>query len=120
MVTFFRKSLNNNKLVCNELQKLLGVGFMRAHLICGLLGLNPKLKVENLSRQNVDSIKHLLDFRFYTGPDLVKINNLDLKRLISLNCYRGLRHRRKLPVRGQRTNTNAKTARKSKRYVEEN
>nr|ANA57047.1 ribosomal protein S13 [Pyramimonas parkeae] len=113
MVTFFRKSLNNDKLLYNELQKLLGIGFMRAQLICGLLGLNPKLKVGDLSRQNVDSIKHLLNFRFYTGPDLEKINNSDLKRLIYLNCYRGLRHTQKLPVRGQRTNTNAKTVRKS-------
>lgn len=112
MVTILRKNLKKTKLLRQELTRIEGVGFWRANQICDYLGLNPRLRVQQLGRSQLDSILSLLQNHFYTGPDLKKLVFQDVQRLIQLGSYRGVRHRKRLPVRGQRTHTNSKTARK--------
>lgn len=117
MVTIFRKNLKKTKVLRYELTKIEGVGKLRANQICDYLGLNPRLRVQQLGRSQLDSILSLLQNHFYTGPELIKIVCQDVQRLIQLGSYRGIRHRQKLPVRGQRTHTNAKTAKKFLRIL---
>jgi small subunit ribosomal protein S13 len=112
MVSIFRKNLKNTELLRQGLTRIEGVGTWRANLICDSLGLNPKLRVKDLGRSQLDSILYRLQNHFYTGPELKKIVSRDVNKLIHRGCYRGVRHRRRLPVRGQRTHTNSKSARK--------
>jgi len=112
MVSIFRKNLKKTQRLRQELTRIEGVGAWRANSICDSLGLNPNLLVKDLSRSNLDQILYRLQNHFFTGPELKKMVYSDVTRLVQLGSYRGVRHRKRLPVRGQRTHTNSKTARK--------
>lgn len=86
-----------------------GVGRSRATAILGQAGIGPDVKIRDLSEDELNKIRAILDQEGDIEGDLRKRVQMDIKRLMDIGCYRGLRHRRGLPVRGQRTSTNART-----------
>ena len=90
------------------LTAIYGVGRPRARLICQVAGVSPTKKVKDLTDDELDRLRTEID-KFTTEGDLRREVSMSIKRLMDLSCYRGLRHRRGLPVRGKRTRTNART-----------
>jgi small subunit ribosomal protein S13 len=86
-----------------------GVGRSRATDILGKAGVDGGAKIRDLSEDELNKIRTVLDTEGEIEGDLRKRVQMDIKRLMDIGCYRGLRHRRSLPVRGQRTSTNART-----------
>ena len=86
-----------------------GVGRSRATEILGKAGVDGGAKIRELSEDELNKIRTVLDTEGEIEGDLRKRVQMDIKRLMDIGCYRGLRHRRSLPVRGQRTSTNART-----------
>ena len=86
-----------------------GVGKSRATDILGQAGINVDTRIKDLSEDELTQIRSILDTEGNIEGDLRKRVQMDIKRLMDIGCYRGLRHRRGLPVRGQRTSTNART-----------
>ncbi|HVQ55299.1 MAG TPA: 30S ribosomal protein S13 [Pyrinomonadaceae bacterium] len=86
-----------------------GVGKSRATEVLGKAGVNVDVKIRDLSEDELNKIRAILDADVEVEGDLRKHVQMDIKRLMDIGCYRGLRHRRSLPVRGQRTSTNART-----------
>ena len=97
-----------NKHVVIGLTHIFGVGRSRAKEICASTGINPATKVKDLTEVEVNAIRSVLAKTAVEG-DLRRENSMNIKRLMDLGTYRGLRHRKGLPVRGQRTRTNART-----------
>src|ERR671919_694261 len=85
-----------------------GIGPSRAHKICQVAGVNTSAKVKDLTEEQLDALRSEVS-KYQVEGDLRREIALNIKRLMDLGCYRGLRHRRGLPVRGQRTHTNART-----------
>ncbi len=92
-----------------SLQYLYGVGSSRALQILEATKVKPETKMDELSEAELNRIREYIDREFRVEGELRKEVNLNIKRLIDIGSYRGLRHRRGLPVRGQRTRTNART-----------
>ena len=90
------------------LQSIFGVGRSRARKVCAGAGVDPAAKIKDLTEAEVDRIRQEIG-RFSVEGDLRREVGMSIKRLIDLGTYRGLRHRRGLPLRGQRTRTNART-----------
>lgn len=90
------------------LTAIYGIGRARARAICEAVGVEPSKKVRDLSDAEMERIREQIG-RFTVEGDLRREVSMSIKRLMDLGCYRGLRHRRGLPVRGQRTRTNART-----------
>ncbi len=86
-----------------------GVGKSRAGVILEEAGISNDVKIKDLSEDELNKIRAILDVQGEIEGDLRKRVQMDIKRLMDIGCYRGLRHRRSLPVRGQRTSTNART-----------
>ncbi len=86
-----------------------GVGRSRASSILERAGISVDAKIRDLSEDELNKIRTVLDAEGEVEGDLRKRVQMDIKRLMDIGCYRGLRHRRSLPVRGQRTSTNART-----------
>ncbi|WP_321389961.1 30S ribosomal protein S13 [Emcibacter sp.] len=86
-----------------------GIGHTSAKAICDKLGIKPETRVNQLSDSEVIRIRETIDSDYTVEGDLRRDVAMDIKRLMDLGSYRGLRHRKKLPVRGQRTSTNART-----------
>jgi small subunit ribosomal protein S13 len=97
-----------------SLTYIYGVGRCLSNEICKKLGLNPDMKAHNLTEDEIAKINAMLTSQYLVEGDLRRQVQNNIKRLISIHCYRGMRHRLGLPVRGQRTRTNART-RKGKR-----
>jgi small subunit ribosomal protein S13 len=97
-----------NKHVWVGLTHIYGVGRSRAQLLCEAAGINPRTKVKDLTEAEVSAIRSQLA-KFPVEGDLRREVSMNIKRLMDLGSYRGMRHRRGLPVRGQRTRTNART-----------
>jgi small subunit ribosomal protein S13 len=97
-----------NKHVWVGLTHIYGVGRARAQLLCEAAGINPRTKVKDLTEAEVSAIRSQLA-KFPVEGDLRREVSMNIKRLMDLGSYRGMRHRRGLPVRGQRTRTNART-----------
>jgi small subunit ribosomal protein S13 len=116
MVSILNKNLKDTNKLKQELTKILGVGIWKAKQICAILGLNPNITVKEISLQNIDQLTNLININHYTGSELQKLTKEDVARLIRIGTYKGFRHIQKLPVRGQRTHTNAKTVKKFTRY----
>jgi small subunit ribosomal protein S13 len=97
-----------NKHVAIGLTQIYGIGPSRATMVCRAAGVEPSTKVRDLTEAEVNQLRtHVA--RFMVEGDLRRENSMSLKRLMDLGCYRGIRHRKGLPVRGQRTRTNART-----------
>ena len=86
-----------------------GIGRTRAKSLCHRAGVDPDRKVADLTEEEVNKIRQILESEGSVEGDLRKELSMNVKRLIEMQAYRGLRHRRGLPVRGQRTRTNART-----------
>lgn len=86
-----------------------GIGVSSSRKILAKTGVNPDTRVKDLSEEDLNKIREVIDAEFTVEGDLRRQVALDIKRLMEIGCYRGIRHRRGLPVRGQRTKTNART-----------
>ena len=102
-------NLPTNKRVLVALTYIHGIGKVTSQKICESAGVNMSTRVNELSEQEVASIRQHIDGTVVVEGDLRRERTINIKRLMDLGCYRGLRHRRGLPVRGQRTHTNART-----------
>ena len=98
-----------NKRVEIGLTYIFGIGRSRSNKILGKAGISPETRVKDLSAAEVDTIRKIIQDEGNYEGDLRRDVGLAIKRLMEIGCYRGLRHRRGLPVRGQRTHTNART-----------
>lgn len=98
-----------NKRVTISLRYIFGIGPTKAAEICTKLSIPDERRVNQLSDEEILRIRELVDREFRVEGDLRREVAMNIKRLMDLGCYRGLRHRRNLPVRGQRTHTNART-----------
>jgi small subunit ribosomal protein S13 len=104
------------KHVAIGLQAIFGIGRSRSKKVCVEAGVNPATKIKDLTEAEVDKIRHEIA-KFAVEGDLRREVGISIKRLIDLGTYRGLRHRRGLPVRGQRTRTNARTRKGPRRQI---
>ena len=94
-----------------------GIGRTTASKICADTNINPDTRVKDLTEEEVDVIRKYIDENHIMEGDLRRERNQNVKRLMDIGCYRGLRHRKGLPVRGQRTHTNARTRKGPKRQI---
>jgi small subunit ribosomal protein S13 len=90
------------------LQSIYGIGRTRSKLVCDLAGVKSSTKIRDLTESEVEKLRAEVG-KFVVEGDLRREVGISIKRLMDLGCYRGLRHRRGLPLRGQRTRTNART-----------
>ena len=102
-------NLPTNKRVVIALQYIHGIGLAKAKEITAKLSIAPERRVQDLTDQEVLHIRETIDADYTVEGDLRRETAMNIKRLMDLACYRGLRHRKGLPVRGQRTHTNART-----------
>jgi len=105
-----------HKHVWIALQSIYGIGRTRSHKVCVAAGVNPHTKVKDLSEGELERLRQEVG-RYVVEGDLRREVGMSIKRLMDLGCYRGLRHRRGLPVRGQRTRTNARTRKGPRRQI---
>lgn len=107
----------NEKRIDVSLRYIFGIGVHSAGAICEKTGIVPATKTRDLTDAELTRIRDLLEKEFVVEGDLRRDTRQNIQRLIEINCYRGIRHRRGLPVRGQRTKTNARTKRGARRTV---
>ncbi len=98
------------------LTSIYGIGNTRAQKICAASGVAPDAKIRDLTEQEVETLRGEVA-KFTVEGDLRREVSMDIKRLRDLGCYRGIRHRRGLPLRGQRTKTNARTRKGPRRMI---
>ena len=98
------------------LQSIYGIGRSRAKKVCEAAGVSPTVQIKALSEGEVEKIRHEIA-KYIVEGDLRREVGMAIKRLMDLGCYRGLRHRRGLPVLGQRTRTNARTRKGPRRAI---
>lgn len=101
--------LPQNKRVEASLQYIFGIGGTRALAILKESGISPDTRVRDLTDEEVSKLTAVIDARYKVEGDLRRETSANIKRLMDINSYRGIRHKRGLPVRGQRTHTNART-----------
>jgi small subunit ribosomal protein S13 len=94
-----------------------GIGLPTSQKILSETGVNPDTRVKNLTEEEVNALRDYINKNVKVEGDLRREIALNIKRLIEIGCYRGLRHRRSLPVRGQRTKTNARTRKGPKKMI---
>jgi small subunit ribosomal protein S13 len=102
-------NIPTNKRVEIGLRYLFGIGPAKAKIICEQIGIPAERRVNQLTDAEIAQIRDIVARDYVVEGDLRREIAMNIKRLMDLGCYRGLRHRRKLPVRGQRTHTNART-----------
>jgi len=93
-----------------------GIGLTRAQVICASAGIEPTTKIRELTEEQLETLRTEVG-KFTVEGDLRREVSMNIKRLMDLGCYRGIRHRRGLPLRGQRTQTNARTRKGPKRPI---
>ncbi len=101
--------LPRNKRIILGLTYIYGVGLSKSKTILAEAGIDQSVRTDNLTEEQVDKIRKIIERREKVEGDLRREISASLKRLMDLGCYRGLRHRKNLPARGQRTRTNART-----------
>ena len=107
--------LPRDKRVVVGLTYIYGIGRSTAEKIVMICGIDPNTRVRDLTEDQANQIREIIEKQFLVEGDLRREVNINIKRLRDIGCYRGLRHRRGLPVRGQRTKTNARTRKGPKR-----
>ncbi len=105
------------KQVGTSLTYIYGIGRTVALRICEATGINPTTRVRNLTDDEVARVRGYIDSDLKVEGDLRRVVSQDIKRKMEIGCYQGLRHRRGLPVRGQRTHTNARTRKGPKKTI---
>ena len=98
-----------DKHILFSIQYIYGIGPAKAKEIIEKANINPTTKADDLTEEELARLREIIDKEYLVEGDLRKQVNMDIKRLIDVGCYRGIRHRRGLPVHGQRTKTNART-----------
>jgi small subunit ribosomal protein S13 len=109
--------LPRDKRVEVGLTYLFGIGRTRAQQVLAATGVPPSVRVRDLTEDQVTAMRDFIGQTFTVEGDLRREEQMNIKRLIEIGCYRGLRHRRALPVRGQRTRTNSRTRKGPKKTV---
>jgi len=109
--------LPRNKRVEIGLTYLFGVGKTRSQQALAATGVNPDTRVQDLTEAEINSLREYITANYKIEGDLRRERQMQIKRLMEIGCYRGLRHRRHLPTRGQRTKTNARTMKGPKKTV---
>jgi small subunit ribosomal protein S13 len=109
--------LPRNKRVEIGLTYIYGIGLSTAKKILAETGVDPDIRCNDLSEDDVAKLRDYIDNKLIVEGDLRRNVALDIKRLVEIGCYRGVRHRKGLPVRGQRTKTNARTRKGPKRTI---
>ncbi len=99
----------NNKRVEIALTYIYGIGRTSSNKILAKTGINPDTRAKDLTEAEVAKLRDEIEANYHVEGDLRRDVALNIKRLVEINCYRGIRHRKGLPVRGQRTKTNART-----------
>jgi small subunit ribosomal protein S13 len=109
--------LPRNKRIEIALTYIYGIGRKRSNMVLGKAGVSPDKRTADLDENDVRRIRDAIEADIKVEGDLRREVNMSIKRLMDLGCYRGLRHRRGLPVRGQRTSTNARTRKGPRRMA---
>ncbi|MEA4909656.1 MAG: 30S ribosomal protein S13 [Chloroflexi bacterium] len=109
--------LPRNKRVETALTYIFGIGSTRAKNIVASANVNPDARVKDLDEAEVNALREFIARNYKVEGDLRREVQMNIKRLVEIGCYRGLRHRRNLPAHGQRTRTNARTAKGPKKTV---
>ena len=109
--------LPRNKRVVIALQYIYGIGNTTAHKICEEAGFASSLRSDSLTDADISKIREILEREVKVEGDLRKDTSMAIKRLMDLGCYRGMRHRKGLPTRGQRTKSNARTRKGPRKTV---
>ena len=110
MIILHETELNLSKNLVIALNSLYGIGFKQASYICKKQGFGKTLKVSDLSDEQLDSLhRFLIKYELFLNHELSRIQRQNVKTLVDIKCYRGLRLKKGLPARGQRTRTNANT-----------
>jgi small subunit ribosomal protein S13 len=99
------------------LRSIYGIGPYLASKVCEQTNVNPGTRVRDLTEEEVNRLRELIEKTYVVEGDLRREVQMNIKRLIDIGCYRGTRHRKGLPVRGQRTRTNARTKRGARKTV---
>ena len=99
----------NNKRIEIALTYIYGLGLKSARDICAKTGVNPDTRAKDLTEEEIAKLRDEIDENYHVEGDIRKEVAMNIKRLVEINCYRGIRHRKGMPVRGQRTKTNART-----------
>jgi small subunit ribosomal protein S13 len=105
-----------NKHAVIALTAIYGIGRTTAQKICEAAGVQPDMKIKDLSEAEIESVRNEIG-KYTIEGDLRRTTSMNIKRLMDLGCYRGIRHRRGLPLRGQRTRTNARTRKGPRRPI---
>ena len=109
--------LPRDKRVEASLQSIYGIGLTRAQKLLEKVGINPDTRVRDLTDEEANLLSSTIQTEYKVEGDLRREVTSDVKRLMEINCYRGQRHKRGLPVRGQRTSTNARTRKGPRRMA---
>jgi len=109
--------LPRNKRIVVALTYIFGVGKTRARQILDGTGIDPSKRTDNLAEGDVKKLREYIDANYKVEGDLRREVSMNVKRLMDLNAYRGMRHRKSLPARGQRTHTNARTRKGPRRAI---
>jgi small subunit ribosomal protein S13 len=109
--------LPRDKRVEIGLTYIYGIGLSRSHKILAETGVNPNTRIKDLTDVEITALRGSVESNYQVEGDLRRWENMNIKRLMDIGCYRGRRHRLGLPVRGQRTRTNARTRRGVRRTV---
>ena len=109
--------LPNEKRIEAGLTYIYGIGWPTSREILEKTGINPDTRVKDLTEEEAGKIRKVIETDYLVEGDLRRDVNLNIKRLMEIGCYRGIRHRRGLPVRGQKTKTNARTRKGPKKTV---
>ncbi len=117
MARIFGVDLPREKRVEIGLTYIYGIGRTTASKLCAETGVNPDTRVKDLTEDEVTKLRDAIDGKIMVEGDLRREQSQNIKRLMEIGCYRGLRHRKGLPVRGQRTHTNARTRKGPRRQI---
>jgi small subunit ribosomal protein S13 len=117
MARLFGVDLPRDKRIEVGLTYIYGIGNTTAKKICAETGVNPDVRVKDITEEDLAKIREYIDANLTIEGDLHREVNQNVKRLMEISCYRGLRHRKGLPVRGQRTHTNARTRKGPRKQI---
>ncbi|ACZ61595.1 MULTISPECIES: 30S ribosomal protein S13 [Dehalococcoides] len=117
MVRIAGTDIPDNKQVYFSLQYIFGIGPARSEKVLAQAGVDKAIRVNKLTDEEINRLREIIDKEYRVEGDLRKEITLNIKRLIDIGCYRGIRHKHNLPVRGQRTKTNARTRRGPRKTV---
>ena len=109
--------LPNEKRIEAGLTYIYGIGWSTSREILEKTGIDPSTRVKDLTEEEAGKIRRVIESDYMVEGDLRRDVNMNIKRLMEIGCYRGIRHRRSLPVRGQKTKTNARTRKGPKKTV---